>query len=147
MRIYVFGAGALGSAIGGMLSRGHEVTLIGRRAHVSAIKRSGLLLTGKVELRCRPNACMTVRGLPPPDILIVTTKAYDTADAVAACKAWTGAETSVLTLQNGIGNLELLRAWKGNRAFGGTTSMGATLVSPGVVRVAGFGTTTMPGRT
>ena len=47
----------------------------------------------------------------------------------------------VLTLQNGLGNLEILREWKGRRAFGGVTTMGATLLEPGRVRISGLGTT------
>lgn len=141
MRICVFGAGALGSALGGMLAGEHEVTLIGRKAQVSAVMRSGLRLTGKVDLTSHPKAYASIGRLSPPDVLIITTKAYDTATAVAACRGWATADTRVLTLQNGIGNLELLRRWKGSQAFGGTTSMGAALVSPGVIRVAGLGMT------
>ena len=48
-------------------------------------------------------------------------------------------QVSVLTLQNGLGNLEVLRAWKGHKAFGGTTTMGAQLVSAGHVKVSGLG--------
>jgi len=139
MRICVFGAGALGSALGGMLAGEHEVTLIGRKTHVSAIMRSGLRLTGKVNLTSHPKAYASIGRLSPPDVLIITTKAYDTAGAIDACRGWTTADTKVLTLQNGIGNLEMLRGWKGSRAFGGTTSMGTALVSPGVIRVAGLG--------
>lgn len=52
-------------------------------------------------------------------------------------------ETAVLTLQNGIGNLEALIEWGGSRAFGGTTTLGSTMVSPGKVRISGLGVTIM----
>lgn len=141
MRISVFGAGSLGSAIGGLLAATNEVALVGRRPHVDEIRRNGLTLVGDTTRSVRLKAVESVRGLTPPELLIVATKAYDTREAVRICKPWTDKETMVLTLQNGLGNLEFLRAWKGRRAFGGTTTMGATLLSPGKVRVSGIGKT------
>jgi len=141
MRISIFGAGSLGSALGGLLAGTNEVALIGRRAHVDAIRRKGLTLVGDRARPVRLEAAENVRDIAPPELLIVTTKAYDTEEAVRICRTWTDKETMVLTLQNGLGNLELLRAWKGSRVFGGTTTMGARLLSPGRVRVSGIGRT------
>jgi 2-dehydropantoate 2-reductase len=141
MRISIFGAGSLGSALGGLLADTNEVALIGRGPHVDEIRRNGLILVGDRTRSVRLNAAESVKDLAPPELLIVTTKAYDTEEAVRICKPWTNKETMVLTLQNGLGNLELLRAWKGRSAFGGTTTMGATLLSPGRVRVSGIGKT------
>ncbi|MCX6658005.1 MAG: 2-dehydropantoate 2-reductase [Euryarchaeota archaeon] len=141
MRISIFGAGSLGSALGGLLAGTNEVSLIGRHPNVDEIRRNGLTLVGDRTRSVRLEAAESVRDLAPPELLIVTTKAYDTEETVRICKPWTDKETMVLTLQNGLGNLELLRAWKGTSAFGGTTTMGATLVSPGRVRVSGIGKT------
>jgi len=141
MRISIFGAGSLGSALGGLLAGTNEVALIGRHAHVDAIRRKGLTLVGKRARTVRLEAAEDVRDIAPPELLIVTTKAYDTEEAVRICRTWTDKETMVLTLQNGLGNLELLRAWKGSRVLGGTTTMGARLLSPGRVRVSGIGRT------
>lgn len=141
MRIIVFGAGSLGSAIGGMLARKHEVTLVGRKENMDGVRRSGLHLTGEIEEDAEVAACETVADLPPPELLILTTKAYHTRAAVDSLRTLPWDSTSVLTLQNGLGNLELIREWKGVRAFGGTTTMGAVLLSPGNVRVSGLGRT------
>lgn len=141
MRICIFGAGSLGSALGGLLAGTNEVALIGRHPHVEEIRRNGLALVGDRIRSARLEAAESVMDLAPPELLIVTTKAYDTEEAVRTCRRWTEKKTMVLTLQNGLGNLELLRAWKGNRAFGGTTTMGARLLSPGRVRVSGIGKT------
>lgn len=141
MRIAIFGAGSLGSALGGLLAGTNEVVLIGRRPHVKEINRNGLTLVGDRSRFANVEAHERISGLIPPDLLIITTKAYDTADAVRTCEAWAQERTLVLTLQNGLGNLELLRAWKGRKAFGGTTTMGATLLSPGRVRISGMGAT------
>lgn len=141
MRICIFGAGSLGSALGGILSRHHEVTLIGRRQNMSAIRQSGLRLVGDIEADVRLKARETVRGMAPPELIIIATKAYDTGNAIKSCRPYADDNTMVLTLQNGLGNLEHVREWKRSKAFGGTTTMGANLIAPGKVRVSGLGRT------
>lgn len=141
MRIVVFGAGSLGCALGGILSTKHDVLLIGRRPIVRAIKKNGLKIVGDRRLIVWPDASETISGAGSIDLLIVATKAYDTWRAVRACKSSVSRDTLVLTLQNGLGNLEILRKWRGKKAFGGTTTMGAALISAGVVRVSGTGRT------
>ncbi len=143
MRVCIFGAGSLGSALGGLLSSEHEVTLIGRRPHIDAVNRNGLQLVGDVKRLVRLEAHESVAGSDRPDLLIITTKAYDTMDAVSHCRRLATGRTRVLTLQNGIGNIEILREWRGAHAFGGATTMGAALSSPGVVKVSGIGRTTI----
>jgi 2-dehydropantoate 2-reductase len=141
MRICVFGAGSLGSFLGGMLAEKHTVTLVGRRKNMDAIRTKGLTLVGDKRITVHPDARETVRGILPPELLIICTKAYDTEEAIRSCRSLADDETLVLTLQNGLGNLDLLRKWKKARAFGGTTTAGAFLQSPGVVRVSGLGGT------
>jgi 2-dehydropantoate 2-reductase len=141
MRICVFGAGALGSAIGGMLAGRNDVFLIGRKPHVEAIRKRGLVLQGDLSRTVRLPAFTSISGVAPPELLLITTKAYDTMSAVLECRPWVTGGTAVLTLQNGIGNLEALREWKGGRAFGGATTLGSTLVSTGKVRISGLGRT------
>ncbi len=141
MRICIFGGGSLGSALGGILASEHDVTLIGRKTHIDAINRRGLHLVGDVRRLVHLEARESLIGSDHPDLLIITTKAYDTLEAVSECRRLTSERTKVLTLQNGLGNLEVLRKWKGVLAFGGTTTMGAVLDSPGTVRVSGLGRT------
>lgn len=141
MRICIFGAGSLGSALGGILAAKHEVHLVGRREHMSAVHSNGLALSGSVHALVRVHAHTNVTTVPPADLLIITTKAYDTQPAVDACRGWAGSPTKVLTLQNGLTNLDIIRAWKGASAFGGTTSLGAALTRPGHVEVSGLGRT------
>ena len=141
MRICIFGAGSLGCALGGILARKNVVTLIGRKRNMSAIRENGLKLIGDTRSRVRLDARETCEGISPPELLVISTKAFDTEEAVKYCSTWIDKDTMVLTLQNGLGNLELLRGWKGKKAFGGTTTMGAALLSPGVVRVSGLGGT------
>ncbi|MGD9963671.1 MAG: ketopantoate reductase family protein, partial [Thermoplasmata archaeon] len=141
MRILVFGAGALGSALGGILARKHDVILVGRKDNMDAVGLHGLLMTGVIESTADVRAYESVDGIEPPDIMILTTKAYDTKSAIDHLLNLQWDKTLALTLQNGLGNLELMRAWKGPKAFGGTTTMGAQLLSPGRVKVSGLGRT------
>ena len=143
MRICIFGAGALGSALGGLLVNGNDVTLVGRKEHMKAIRRRGLVLTGDVRRIVKLEALETIDSARPADLLLITTKAYDTLEAVDACRDWAASGTQVLTLQNGLGNLEAIRKWKGEKAFGGTTTLGATMLSPGKVRISGLGRTSI----
>ncbi|MFQ5907461.1 MAG: ketopantoate reductase family protein [Thermoplasmata archaeon] len=139
MRFLVFGAGAMGSLVGGLLSQQHETVLVGRRAHVEAIRERGLQITGKTQLIARPTA---EEGIPPdadPDVVIVAVKAYDTEHAARTLAPLTG-QALFLSLQNGLGNEETLAA-AGARVLGGVTNQGITWVRPGEVHHAGEGET------
>ncbi|MEM4232633.1 MAG: 2-dehydropantoate 2-reductase [Thermoplasmata archaeon] len=141
LEVYVFGAGSLGCAIGGILARKHTVTLIGRRPLVEAVRRKGLVMRGDIRRVVPLRAFTDLKGLESPRLIIVTTKAYDTAVAAESCADIADKDTMVLTLQNGLGNAELLRERFGRRAFAGSTTMGAAMLSPGVVKVSGLGRT------
>ena len=145
MRICVYGAGSLGSAIGGILADKHEISFIGRPANVEAILKNGLTIKGAFSRTVDAEAYSTIEGVRPPELMLITTKSYNTRAVMDACRNWVGEDTKVMTLQNGLGNLEILREWKGRSAFGGTTTMGAVLESPGIVRLSGVGKTVVGG--
>ena len=138
VKVLVFGAGAIGSWLGGVLSMKNDVTLVARPAHAEAIRRDGLRITGRTTLVARP-AAVTEVPREPPDLVFVTTKAYDTAAAIDALRAFQRRSTFV-TLQNGLGNAELLAA-KADHVVAGTTTHGVTFVKPGEVAHAGVGDT------
>ncbi|MEE9173377.1 MAG: 2-dehydropantoate 2-reductase [Thermoplasmata archaeon] len=139
VRVLVFGAGAMGSLVGGLLSRKHETVLVGRKSHVAAIRQHGLRITGKTNLVVRPEAVEVLPREPDPDLVIVAVKAYDTANAARALKSLVGTAL-FLSLQNGLGNEETLAA-TGARVLGGVTNQGITFVGPGEVHHAGTGDT------
>ena len=145
MRICIFGAGALGSAVGGILASKHDVSLVCRRSHSSAMKKNGLRITGLANKLVRVPSFERIEDAPPADLLMITVKAFDTATAIESCRTVVDGSVRVLTLQNGLGNLELLREWKGSKSFGGTTTIGARYVGPGVVELSGFGRTVIGG--
>lgn len=141
MRVIVFGAGSLGSLVGGLLTRRHEVTLIGRQPHVQAIEESGLVIAGLVEAVVVLSAVEEVRGLPPADMVIITVKSYDTESALEAVRPLVSDGTLVVSLQNGLNNAELITNAYPGKAVVGVTSLGATKSGPGRVFYAGEGDT------
>lgn len=146
MRVVVFGAGALGSLVGGLLSQRHDVTLVGRKGHLEAVRAQGLHLTGATRLVARPKVALSAGEAATPELLVLTVKAYDTARALRDARPLLGPSTAVLSLQNGLGNLERLRAQVGDAlALGGVTTHGVTFVEPGHVHHAGVGYTKVGG--
>ncbi len=135
MEIVVFGAGSLGSLVGGVLARSHEVTLVAREELTSAVREGGLRVTGDLEARVYPEATTDGRDLTA-DLAIVTVKAFDT--AAAARTLATGAFDAVLSVQNGMGNEETLEEYV-ETVLAGTASYGAILHDSGVVECTGTG--------
>ncbi|WP_306054914.1 ketopantoate reductase family protein [Natronococcus wangiae] len=136
MEIVVFGAGSLGSLVGGALAREHAVTLVGRENHVEAIRTGGLSLEGELEAVVRPRATTDGEELAA-DLAVVAVKSFDT-EAAAETLA-TGSFDAVLSLQNGMGNEETLAAELEATVLAGTASYGAILREPGIVECTGLG--------
>lgn len=148
MNIAVLGAGSLGSAIGGTLAlAGNDVTLIGRAAHVDAINKSGLtLVTPEGEERVSLRAQTTAEGLAPAELVLVLCKAFDTKDCIETNRAVTGPETIVLSLQNGLGNEDLLRELLDpKQVIAGKTYIGGMILDPGKVQSTTAGKQTFIG--
>ncbi|CAD5245103.1 2-dehydropantoate 2-reductase [Thermococcus camini] len=140
MKIYVLGAGSIGSLFGALLSRaGNEVTLIGRENQVRAINENGLHVSGVEEFTVRPRASLTAPD-EPPDLLILATKSYSTKTALECARGCIGPDTWILSVQNGLGNEELALKVAPN-VIGGITTNGAMLVEWGHVRWTGRGLT------
>jgi len=141
VRIVVFGAGAMGSFFGGLLSRRHDVTLIGRTEHMEAIRARGLRITGKTSMIARPHAATRVPAGAKPELIFVTTKSYDTDKATVALRPFAD-EAVFVTVQNGLGNAEAI-AKVAKRVVAGTTTHGVTSLGPGEIRHAGVGETVL----
>lgn len=139
MEVVVFGAGSLGSLLGGLLARAHEVTLVGRDPHVSAVRERGLEIRGEIETRVEPSARTSAPD--SADLAVVAVKSYDT--AVAAEQLQACAPSAVLSVQNGLGNEATLAAVLDSHVLAGTCTYGALLESPGTVRCTGQGAVTL----
>ncbi|WP_324759881.1 ketopantoate reductase family protein [Haloarcula sp. GH36] len=135
MDIVVVGAGSLGSLLGGLLAREHDVTLVGREPHVGTVTREGLAVRGVEQFQAHPAART---DLPSGgDLALVAVKAYDTAD-VAADLADCAFE-ACLSVQNGLGNETTLAEAVDYPVLAGTCTYGARLLDPGVVEFTGRG--------
>lgn len=149
MRIAILGAGSLGSVIGGRLAQaGHAVTLINRsEAYVEAVTRNGLMLeeAGQREV-VRLMARRSPEGLDPVDLVIVLVKSFDTEAAMRDAHALVGPETTVMSLQNGLGQEKILARLVGSKAvIAGKTYVGGVMLAPGVVSAGTAGKTTVIG--
>lgn len=144
LKILIMGAGAIGSLFGGFLAEtGHEVALIGRKPHVDKINRDGLLIEGVSGMHnIKIKATTNPSSLEAPDLIILTVKAYDTAQAVKDVIDLVGPQTYLMCLQNGLGPEDTAASILGNDCIiRGTTSDGALFLEPGKIRHTGHGET------
>ncbi|WP_127805243.1 ketopantoate reductase family protein [Hydrogenophaga sp. NH-16] len=136
MKIAVLGAGALGCAIGGTLAQaGNGVVLINRHpAQVDAINTRGLVMRtpdGEQVVRT-VTAATSAAGLAPVDLVIVLVKSFHTEAAMSSATNLVGADTTVLSLQNGLGHEDVLAAIVGREhVLAGKTYVGGVMLAPG----------------
>jgi 2-dehydropantoate 2-reductase len=139
MNILVVGAGALGSVFGGFLSRENKVWLVGRNPHMKAIEDRGLKISGIWGEHLFNNLCpvTSVENVKEKqDLIFVTTKSYDTLEAINSVKHLLKDDGYLITMQNGIGNEEIATDIVGkDRVLGGMVIFGVTLMEPGHVKV------------
>lgn len=144
MRFLVVGPGAMGSLFAACLQKaGFDVTLLdyiderAKRINDHGIRVEGV--SGEYNVKVPTTAGDIIN---PPDLVLICVKAYNTKEASLNIAPWLKPETGIVTLQNGVGNLEILEEVFGkDRVLGGVTAEGATLIGPGEIRHAGRGET------
>ena len=139
-RVLVAGAGAIGSIIGCLLRRaGCDVTLLGRPWHLDAVAASGLRIDGiwgeyyadGFEIATTP---AQLKG--PYDLILVCVKSFDTEKIGGDVAASLDPGGLVISIQNGLGNVEKLAGSVGaERVFGARVLMGAVVPEPGRVTI------------
>lgn len=113
MEILVFGAGAVGGYLGGLLANaGNNVTLVVRNPAAGAIQHNGLTVReSEAQFVSRPQTVTSLRQAvlddPQFDLVIVSVKAYDAEAALNELAAFYPAAPTIVTIQNGIGIEEL----------------------------------------
>ncbi len=137
-RIGIIGAGAIGSVVGGLLTRaGHDVTLIDQwPEHVLAMKRHGLSLSGTCgEHRIRVKALHLHEAqsiAEPFDAVFVAVKSYDTEWAAALAAAYLAAPNGIaVDFQNGINDERVAAVVGRERVLGAVILIGAGMYEPG----------------
>ena len=135
-RILVVGCGAIGGIYAAHLARVADIIgFDANAAHVEAINRDGLRLSGRSEIVARFPAFADPALLPaaPVDAVIVLVKSQATAAAFGAVKPRLAGRPLVVTLQNGMGNVEVLGSLcDGDLAHGVSTEAGRFL-APGAI--------------
>jgi 2-dehydropantoate 2-reductase len=136
VRFIVYGAGAIGGAIGGRLFQaGHEVTLMARGDHLRALKDDGLTLAspeGSVALRVPAVGHPAEAALRDGDVVILAMKSQDTAAALTDLSAHAPPGIRVVCAQNGVENERVaLRLFP--HVYGMAVMLPATHLEPGVV--------------
>jgi 2-dehydropantoate 2-reductase len=145
MKTVIMGAGAMGSLFGGLLTRvGEEVWLVGnRKEQVDRICSVGLTFEEKGKSQIIPmRATSDVASAGKADLVIFFVKTYDMEEAVSDALSLEKEGTIFLTLQNGLGNEEVMcKKIDRKRVMLGITGHGGTLLEPGRIRHAGWGKT------
>jgi len=143
MKIAVLGAGAIGLLFGGLLSKKNDVTLVGRKAHIQAITKNGLKITGKTNLNVHISAVDSISKIDSSlDLLILTVKSYDTETAINEAKNIIENNTIVLSLQNGLDNIEkICRIIDKKNVISGVTTHGVFFSKSGLIKHTGTGET------
>jgi 2-dehydropantoate 2-reductase len=143
MRIAVVGVGAMGSVYAGLLAAaGHEVWAVDVNVeHIDAIRTSGLRVEGASGDRTVPVAATTnPEEVGQVELVVIATKAMDAQKAARSARPLIGADTTVLTIQNGLGAAGTVAEVTGEQRLmvGVAGGFGASLIAPGHVHHHGF---------
>lgn len=145
MEIAIVGAGVLGSIFGSLFAgKGFKVTLIEvLEERVRLIEKEGLWMQWPDGERTHSRIAITsnVRMAGKKDLVIIAVKGYHTRSAIESALPMIGESTIVLSVQNGLGNLEIIAETVGpDRVVGGITAHSGMPVSMNEVRYVGAGT-------
>ncbi len=137
MRILCLGAGAIGGYFGGrLIEGGADVEFLVREKRQKRLAADGLRIEsrfGNAHLQVKAVTAQDATG--PYDLILLTCKAYDLANAIAAIEPFMGPGTTVLPLLNGVAHIDILNAKFGKeRVMGGVAKISATLSPEGVVK-------------
>lgn len=133
IRICVVGCGAVGSLFAAHLARAGEAEVWAYdvwKEHVDAIRANGLRLSGAADFTARLNATTNAAEIPRCDYGIVATKAIHTANAIAHTARVFDDQSAVCSVQNGVGNEEII-AEHVNLVIRGTTFPAGHPIAPG----------------
>jgi 2-dehydropantoate 2-reductase len=135
MKICVVGCGAVGSLFAAHLARAGEAevwTYDVWREHIDAIREKGLRLSGAADFTARLNATSNARELPRCDYGIVATKAIHTRSAIEQAAHIFDENSAVCSVQNGVGNEEII-AERVKYVIRGTTFPAGHSIAPGYI--------------
>src|SRR5574341_87547 len=140
-RIAVMGAGAVGCYFGGMLARaGAPVTFIGRRAFAEAVSREGLFIDSiRFQERVDAAASTEPSAARDADMVLFCVKTIDNEEAARLLEPHLKSGAIVVSLQNGVDNVERIRAAAEIEALPSVVYVAASVPAPGRVKHVGRG--------
>jgi len=137
MKIAIIGAGAMGSLFGGLLCKsGNEVWFIDVwEEHINAIREHGLRMCGGGgDIIVNPCATTQARDAGRVDLIILFVKGFHTEKAIQGVLDLIDDQTAVLTLQNGLGNVEIIEKFiSREQILFGMTTLTSDLMGPGKI--------------
>ena len=134
--VLIVGAGAVGGFFGAHLAKTHRnVSFLLRPRSLQAVRERGLTLRSPAgTFTVRPQAAADPRELPPPDLIILSNKAYDLPEVLAQIEPVLTERTVMLTLQNGVDiEDQIIRRTERDCVVGGVAFIYSKIVEPGVV--------------
>ncbi len=145
MKIVIVGPGAIGCLFAAYLAKSkEEIWLLDKNNQRAAkINECGISLEGSSGCwQSKPKITANSQDIGQADLILICVKSFHTKIAIEQIKPLLAQETKILTLQNGIGNLEIISELIGEeRVIAGVTNEGATLIDIGKIRHAGRGET------
>jgi 2-dehydropantoate 2-reductase len=140
-RVAVMGAGAVGSYFGGMLARaGVPVTMIARAAYVEAVRRNKLFLdTVSFRERVAVAASTEPSAVRDANVVLFCVKGQDNEATARAIAPHLSSDAIVVSLQNGVDNVERIRAASGIDALPAVVYVAVAMPEPGHVKHSGRG--------
>ena len=142
MKIIMMGSGGVGGFFGGRLAHaGYDVSFVARGTHLAAMRDHGLTIESDSQPKIHIDAVSVTddpSSLGVADLIIVSVKLRDTAEAIRLIKPATGPDTGVLSLQNGVIKDDLLRAaFPARNIMGGVAYVATHVARPGVIQQVG----------
>ena len=140
-RIAVVGAGAVGGYFGGLLARaGAPVAMIGRPAFVEAVKKNGLFLdTLQFQEKVSVEASADISAARSAEVILFCVKTTDNASTARAIAPLLSNSALVVSMQNGVDNVEQIRSAAGFNALPSVVYVAASVPEPGRVKHVGRG--------
>ena len=134
MRTAIYGAGSLGTILGAYITKnGGQVDLINRnKEHIAALREKGAQVVGTVNFTQPVTAYLPEEMEGKYDVIFLMTKQQHNAEVVAMLKEFLADDGVIVTLQNGIPELQIGEIVGDNRTLGCTVAWGATMKGGGV---------------
>jgi len=145
MKIVIVGPGAMGCLFAAFLSKSkEEIWLLDKnKDNAAKLNEIGISLEGvSGNWQAKPKITANVQDIGKSDLTLICVKSFNTKQAIEQIKPLLQENSKIMTLQNGLGNIEIIAELVGeDKVIGGITNEGATLIDIGKVRHAGHGET------